>query len=566
VIELIAVGFVAGFLAGISPCILPVLPAVLFAGAAPPPGADPAAPAPRPGLRRPLAVIGGLVLSFSLLVLAGSEVLSLLHLPQDSLRDAGIALLALVGLGYLIPPLGALLERPFSRVRARRPGREAGGFVLGLALGLLYVPCAGPILAAITVIGATHRVGPTAVILTAAFAAGTAVPLLVVAVAGGQLAGRVSAIRRHAPRIRQAGGAVLVVLAVAIAVNALAGLQRDVPGYSGALQGSAKIRDELSGLTGAAHTSLAHCNPNATGLVNCGPAPNFTGITAWLNTPDGRPLSLRALHGKVVLVDFWTYSCVNCQRTLPHVEAWYRDYARDGFVVVGVHTPEFAFEHVVSNVRAQATSLGVRYPVAIDDDDATWNAYDNEYWPADYLVDASGDIRHVHFGEGDYSGTEQLIRQLLAAARPGRPLPAPTDVADKTPADEMSPETYVGYEQVQYLVPGNDVVANAPAVYHFPATLPLGGFALAGTWTERAEEATSGPGAELKLNFLAKDVYLVLGGRGTLDVSVDGRPTQAINVAGVPKLYTLFQAGSSTTGTLLLRASPGVQAYDFTFG
>ena len=565
-IELIAVGFVAGFLAGISPCILPVLPVVLFAGAAPPPGADPAGPAPRPGLRRPLAVIGGLVLSFSLLVLAGSEVLSLLHLPQDSLRDLGIALLALVGLGYLIPPLGALLERPFARVRARQPGREADGFVLGLALGLLYVPCAGPILAAITVIGATHRVGPTAVILTAAFAAGTAVPLLVVAIAGGQLAGRVLAIRRHAPRIRQVGGAVLVALAVAIAVDAFAGLQRDVPSYSDALQGSAKIRNELGGLTGAAHTPLAHCNSNATGLVNCGPAPNFTGITAWLNTPGGRPLSLRALRGKVVLVDFWTYSCINCQRTLPHVEAWYRDYARDGFVVVGVHTPEFAFEHVVSNVRAQAAALGVRYPVAIDDDYATWNAYDNEYWPADYLVDASGDVRHVHFGEGDYSGTEQLIRQLLAAARPGRPLPRPTDVPDKTPAGEMSPETYVGYEQVQYLVPGNDVVSNAPAVYHFPASLPLGGFALAGTWTERAEEATSGPGAELELNFLAKEVYLVLGGRGTVDVSVNGRRAQAIDVAGVPRLYTLFQAGSSTTGTLLLRASPGVQAYDFTFG
>jgi cytochrome c biogenesis protein CcdA/thiol-disulfide isomerase/thioredoxin len=566
VIELIAVGFVAGLLAGISPCILPVLPVVLFAGAAPPPGPDPAASAPQPGLRRPLAVIGGLVLSFSLLVLAGSEVLSLLHLPQDTLRDVGIALLALVGLGYLIPPLGALLERPFARVRGRRPGHEASGFVLGLALGLLYVPCAGPILAAITVIGATHRVGPTAVILTVAFAAGTAVPLLLVAVAGGQLAERISAIRRHAPRIRQVGGAVLVALAVAIAVDAFAGLERDVPSYSDALQGSAKIRKELGGLTGAAHTSLARCNSNATGLVNCGPAPNFTGITAWLNTPGGRPLSLRALRGKVVLVDFWTYSCINCQRTLPHVEAWYRDYAQDGFVVVGVHTPEFAFEHVVSNVRAQAAALGVRYPVAVDDDYATWNAYANEYWPADYLVDASGDVRHVHFGEGDYSGTEQLIRQLLAAARPGRPLPPPTDVPDQTPAGEMSPETYVGYEQVQYLVPGNDVVANAPAAYHFPASLPLGGFALAGTWTERAEEATSGPGAELELNFLAKEVYLVLGGQGTLDVSVNGRHTQTIEVAGTPRLYTLFQAGSSTTGTLLLHASPGVQAYDFTFG
>src|SRR5262249_25633312 len=151
-----------------------------------------------------------------------------------------------------------------------------------------------------------------------------------------------------------------------------------------ALQGSAKVRKQLGALTGAKQTSLTSCDSKATTLVNCGPAPDFRGITAWLNTPGDRPLSLRTLRGKVVLVDFWTYSCINCQRTLPHVEAWYRAYARDGFVVVGVHTPEFAFEHVVSNVRDQAAALGVRYPVAIDDGYATWNAYSNEYWPADY--------------------------------------------------------------------------------------------------------------------------------------------------------------------------------------
>ena len=552
-VELVVVGIVAGFLAGISPCILPVLPVVLVAGAT------------RASLARSLAVIGGLVLSFSIIVLAGSEILSLLHLPQDALRDAGIALLVVVGLGYLIPPLGRLIERPFARVGTRQPSGRAGGFLLGLAVGVVYVPCAGPVLAAIAVVGATHQVGLTAVILTAAFAVGTAVPLLAVAVAGGQLTSRIRAFRRQAPRIRRAGGAVLIAMAVVIATGVLAGLQRDIPGYTDALQGSATVRKQLNALTGVSHDPLSACNPYATALVNCGPAPDFAGVTAWLNTPGGKPLSISELRGKVVLVDFWTYSCINCQRALPHVEAWYQEFAKDGLVVVGVHTPEFAFEHVVSNVRAQAAALGVRYPVAIDDNYATWNAYDNEYWPADYLIDAQGNIRSVHFGEGGYSNTEQLIRQLLKAAHPAVSLPAPSDVPNKTPTGEMSPETYVGYEQLQYLDP-DDAVEGSPTVYHFPTTLPLGALGLAGTWTDNAEEATAGNGAELELGFLAQDVYLVLSGTGTLDVSIDGHHTQTVDVSGVPRLYTLFQAGSATQGTLQLHASPGIEAYDFTFG
>jgi cytochrome c biogenesis protein CcdA/thiol-disulfide isomerase/thioredoxin len=574
VVELVVVGIVAGLLAGISPCILPVLPVVLVAGATGAPGSSGSSPpanagtparTPRDLLARSLAVIGGLVLSFSIIVLAGSEILSLLHLPQDALRDAGIVLLIVVGLGYLIPPLGTLIERPFARVGTRQPSGQAGGFVLGLAVGVLYVPCAGPVLAAIAVVGATHRVGLTAIILTAAFAVGTAVPLLAVAAAGSQLTSRVGAIRRRAPQIRRAGGAVLIVFAVLIASDVLAGLQRDIPGYSTALQGSAKIRKQLNALTGTPHTSLSSCNSTATTLVNCGPAPNFTGITAWLNTPGGKPLSLRALRGKVVLVDFWTYSCINCQRSLPHIEAWYSEYAKDGLVVVGVHTPEFAFEHVVSNVRAQAAALGVRYPVAIDDNYATWNAYSNQYWPADYLIDAQGNVRSVHFGEGGYSTMGDLIRQLLQAARPHLSVPNPAGVPDKTPTGELSPETYVGYDELQYLDPP-EVVHDAPAAYRFPASLPLGALGLAGTWTDHAQEATAGTGAELELGFLAQDVYLVLGGTGTLDVSYDGHHTQTIDVGGTPRLYTLYQAGSTKTGTLLLHASPGVQAYDFTFG
>jgi cytochrome c biogenesis protein CcdA/thiol-disulfide isomerase/thioredoxin len=580
-IGLVLVGLVAGFLAGISPCILPVLPVVLVAGATGSgtgsgtstgtgtgtgtQGTSPERPRAA-GVARSVAVVLGLALSFCLLVLAGSEVISLLDLPQDSLRDAGIALLVLVGLGYLIPPLGALLERPFARVRARRPSGRGGGFVLGLALGVLYVPCAGPVLAAITVVGATHRVGLTAVFVTAAFGVGTAIPLLAVALAGGQLSLRVSALRRQAPKVRVAAGAVLIVMAVAIGANLFQGLQRDVPGYSTALQGSAKVRSQLNGLTGVAATSLTKCNSNATTLVDCGTAPAFRGITSWLNTPGGKPLTMSQLRGKVVLVDFWTYSCINCQRTLPHIEAWYRDYAKDGFVVVGVHTPEFAFEHVVSNVRTEAASFGVHYPVAVDDNYDTWNAYDNEYWPADYLIDAQGNVRHVHFGEGDYSNTEQLIRQLLTDAHPGVGLPPSTSVPNLTPTGEMNPETYVGYERLQYLVPSDNVTRDAPATYSFPKTLPLGGMGLSGTWTDHSQEATAGPGAELELGFLAKDIYLVLGGNGTVSVSINGRQTQAIKVAGVPRLYTLYQASSSGSGKLGLDVSPGVQAYDFTFG
>jgi cytochrome c biogenesis protein CcdA/thiol-disulfide isomerase/thioredoxin len=555
-VELVLIGIVAGFLAGISPCILPVLPVVLVAGATRPATG---------GLGRALSVIAGVVLSFSLLILAGSEIISLLHLPQDSLRDAGIALLGLVGLGYLFPRLGLLLERPFSRLGSRKPSGNAGGFVLGLALGVVYVPCAGPVLAAITVLGATHQVKLEVVLLTAAFAAGTAVPLLAAALAGGQLSGRIGALRRHAPQVRRIGGVVLVAMAVAIAFNVFAGLQRLLPGYSTALQGSKTVRKQLNTLTGAKATPLTKCDATATTLVNCGRAPAFAGIT-WLNTPGGKPLSLRSLHGKVVLVDFWTYSCINCQRTLPHVEAWYHKYAKDGFVVVGVHTPEFAFEHVVSNVKAQAAALGVQYPVAIDDNYGTWDAYHNEYWPADYLIDANGLVRHVHFGEGDYGNTEKLIRQLLVAAHPGMRLAGPTDVRDMTPTGEMSPETYLGYERLQDLVPGSSLVKNAAAHYHFPASLPLGGFALSGNWTDRAQEATAGANAQLKLAFLAHDVYLVLGGHGTVEVSLDGLHLQTIHVAGVPRLYTLYQTGVDKSGTLLLRASPGVRAYDFTFG
>ncbi len=566
-VGLIGIGFIAGMVAGISPCIVPVLPVILATGATATPEAAPGWWRAR---ARPIAVVAGLVVSFSLLILVGSEIISALHLPQDFLRDAGIALLIAVGLGYLVPPLATLLERPFMRIRSRQPNTGAGGFVIGLGLGLVFAPCAGPILAAITVVGATHRVGVTAVFLTLAFAIGAAVPLLVVGLAGSELTRRVRTLRERGPRLRQVSGVVLIAIALAIGLNAFAALQRDLPGYTDALQnhfeGSGTVRHELGGLTGNGGASLAQCPSNTVGLVNCGPAPAFASIATWFNTPGGRPLTLPSLRGKVVLVDFWTYSCINCQRALPHVEAWYRDYARDGLVVVGVHTPEFAFEHVISNVRAEAAQLGVRYPVAVDNDYGTWNAYDNQDWPAEYLIDADGDVRHIGLGEGDYGGTERLIRQLLAQATPGITLPRPTDVPNRTPTSATNQETYLGYARLEFLLPYNNVAQDTPASYKFPTSLPLGGLGLSGIWTDHAQEATAGTNAEIELGFQAHDVYLVLGGSGTLAVVVDGTRTETITVAGIPRLYTLLHSKESRSGVLVLKASPGIEAYDFTFG
>jgi cytochrome c biogenesis protein CcdA/thiol-disulfide isomerase/thioredoxin len=626
--ELVVIGFVAGIVAGISPCILPVLPVILVAGATTPtpapPVADPAALTPaaassgaarsgpgrssasgrgtgssiprRPSLAvpvpstsrwarwwgtraRPVSVVSGLVISFSVLILVGSEILSALDLPSDSLRDAGIALLIVLGLSFLFPPLATLIERPFAglvgRFGGRQPNGKAGGFVLGLGLGVLFVPCAGPILAAITVVGATHKVGFTAVVLTVAFGAGAAVPLLIVAFAGTALTLRVRALRHQSARVRQVSGVIVIIMALTIGFNTFNGLQTDVPGYTSTLQnkieGSSTVRQKLGALTGNSTTknghvaTLASCNSNATMLIDCGMAPMFKDITAWLNTPGDKPLTLAQLRGKVVLVDFWTYSCINCQRTLPHIESWYKKYAKDGLVVVGVETPEFAFEHVVSNVRSQAATLGVKYPVAVDDNYGTWDAYDNEYWPADYLLDAQGTVRHIHFGEGDYSGTESFIRQLLVDAHPGLKLPPPSDVPNKTPTGEESPETYVGYTEEQY-IENPSLARNVAKQYSLPSTLQLGSLALGGTWTEGSQEATSGAGAEMELGFLADDVYLVMGGKGTVQVSYNGKHIKTVNVAGVPKLYTLFNAGSTASGNLTLQVSPGVQAYDYTFG
>jgi cytochrome c biogenesis protein CcdA/thiol-disulfide isomerase/thioredoxin len=626
VITLILIGLLGGLVTGISPCILPVLPVIFAAGAAsalpddadggrrrdsvesPLPGmeagpggaGEPGEPAgggvmavPSTGSRpvdvatsrtgtasagggewrrrrRPFAVVGGLVLSFSVFTLVGSWLLSLLGLPQDALRWIGLVVLGVVGLGLIIPAVGDVLERPFTKVAGGRQHSEAGGFVLGLSLGLVFVPCAGPVLAAITVVSANHRFGLGAFALTAAFAVGIAVPLLIFALLGQRLAGRMHLVRSQAAVARRVIGAVLLLTALAIGLNLTDGLQRALPGYTNTLQTqietNASAKQALGSVTGNdAGGAIASCTAANPTLQQCGTAPPISGISQWLNTPAAKALSINGLRGKVVLVDFWTYSCINCQRTLPHLESWNRSYAKDGLTIIGVHTPEFAFEHVVSNVSQAANQLGVAYPIAIDNQYSTWNAYQNSYWPAEYLVDASGHVRHVDFGEGQYSQTEAFIRQLLTAADPNVVLPRATDVADTTPTEPTTPESYLGYQHLQNLV-GETVQENRMSSYQAPSVIPQDGYAYTGQWQIGSESSTAGQGASLVLDFQAKDVYLVLGGTGTIRVSVDGKQTRTVAISGEPKLYQLVGSSLPQQALLSLGVSPGVQAYDFTFG
>src|SRR6201998_1201421 len=435
-LSLALIGLLGGLITGISPCILPVLPVIFFSGTQSTGDGAVAVKAKREVLR-PYRVIGGLVLSFSLVTLVGSALLSLLHLPQDAIRWVALAALVAIGLGLIFPRFEQLLERPFSRIPQKQIATRADGFGLGLALGVLYVPCAGPVLAAIVVAGATANIGLPVVVLTVAFALGTAVPLLFFALAGQRVAQRVSAFRQRQRQIRVAAGGGTLLLAVALVFNLPAVLQRAVPDYTSSLQkklgDGQQIQQELGGIVNDQNKKLPTCTSGSAQLQNCGPAPDLKGINAWLNTPGDKPIDLKALRGKVVLIDFWAYSCINCQRAIPHVEGWYKAYQDHGFEVIGVHTPEYAFEKVTGNVKKGAADIGITYPIALDNSYSTWTNYRNKYWPAEYLIDASGVVRHVSFGEGDYDITEKLIRQLISTARPGVRLPPAVDAPATTP-------------------------------------------------------------------------------------------------------------------------------------
>ena len=539
---LLFIGFVAGVITAVSPCVLPVLPILLASGASG---------------RKPLRVIAGLVVSFSVFTLFATWILNKLGLPQDTLRNLAIAFLFVLAAILLVPQAALIVERPlavFSRFRPK--GAEGGGFLFGATLGLVFVPCAGPVLATVTVVAANNNVGLRAILLTLAYALGAAVPMVAIAFGGREAAAR---LRRHAQLVRRVSGAMIAAVAFGLVFHVDDHLATLTPGYTTFLQN--KVEDnstakrELAKVRGGGTALAARPHKSVGGLPDYGQAPTLHADGAWINSP---PLTLAQLRGKVVLVDFWTYSCINCLRTLPHLKAWYAAYHPKGLVIIGVHTPEFAFEHVTSNVRAAVKRLGIAYPVMQDNRYKTWDNYANQYWPAEYLIDKQGHVRHTNFGEGEYDQTEALIRRLL-----GDNGTHARRVADATPSGLLTPESYLGYARLTNYV-GANPVPNKFTNYTFPSSLPANTLAYDGSWRVGAQAITAGKNARLRLQFEASNVYIVLGGHGSVRSFVDGRPGRTIPV-NAERLYTV-RSGKPTDALLELRFSPGVQAYSFTFG
>ena len=573
-LSLALIGIAGGLITGISPCILPVLPVIFFSGGVqgarkvrvPAPDAAPV----RVRSSRPYLVVLGLVVSFSLFTLVGSLVLALLHLPQDFLVWAGTAVLVLIGIGLIVPKFQHILEKPFSFIPQSAVGTERGGFVLGIALGTVYVPCAGPVLAAITVAGSTGEIGPGTVVLTLAFSIGAAIPLLVFALAGRGIAERVKSFRRHERTIRAIGGVVMIALAAGLFFDIPGAVQRLIPDYTASIQSafaeSEGVKNlDLTGLVNSQNKDLSKCKEDSPVLESCGTAPSLEGIQQWFNTPHDKPLTIKGLKGKVVLIDFWAYSCINCQRSLPHIVNWYNAYKSLGLEVIGVHSPEYAFEKVPANVKDGAARFGIDYPVALDNKLATWTNYRNQYWPADYLIDAHGVVRQISLGEGEYATTESHIRQLLLDAHPNESLPAQTDVLDTTPvAGSITRETYLSLGEVKNFG-GTESYAPTTHSFDFPSPLAADSFALDGDWHLTFNGVTAPKGGRIRVNFHAAEVRIVAGGTGTVRYTFGGK-TFTQQIGGFPNSYQLQKTTGIEKGTVNVTVSPGVTVYSFAFG
>ncbi len=586
---LLGFAFLAGAGTALSPCVLPVLPALLASGGV-------------GGRRRPLGVVIGLTVTFTVVIVGVANVVDGVGLGSDPLRDVAVAVLLASGLALIVPGLADRLEARMSRIAALGPKSRGDGFRSGLlvggALGFVYTPCAGPILAAVISVSAAS--GRT-VAVAIAYSLGSAVVLLALTLGGRKLFDRVRAAGRG-PALQRTLGIVMIVTALAIVVgvdvdfdqyvaenipnvNLTAGLEKSKAVESRLPQVTGHTAKFVSGsktVTAPRNASQATLLGDAAKLKNLGQAPEFADTEDWFNTGVGghsnKPLTLSGLHGRVVLIDFWTYTCINCIRTLPYLKAWDAAYRKDGLTIVGVETPEFAFEHEASNVKDAIDQFGLRYPVVQDNEMGTWNAYGNEYWPADYLIDAKGDVRYATAGEGDYSQTETAIRALLAEAGANvGGMAHPTDVV--TPSEVATPETYLGTNRAQGWRNGPKSGLHDYGT-KVPSELALNEFDYSGTWNIEGQPATAVSEAGIDMEFEAKNVYLVLSSEGEkprqVQVLLDGKPIPnklagadvhngALTVTN-QRLYSLVSLPGDAQHRLSLRLAPGVAGYAFTFG
>jgi cytochrome c biogenesis protein CcdA/thiol-disulfide isomerase/thioredoxin len=560
-ILLVVFAFLAGVITILSPCILPILPILLANSAI-------------TGKRRPLGIVVGFVSSFTFFTLFLSSLVQWLGFGAETLRWTAIVIIGFFGLTLLISQLETLFDQAVTGLSKFAPTQPKEGFVggvlMGISLGLVWTPCVGPILAAVISLALSGTVTGSALVITLAYALGTSLPMLGILL-GGQKIWSSPQLLRRTPLIRKVFGVVMVGVALGMWLQLDRRFQTWVltafPNYG---VGLTRI-EELPLIRSA----LDRFQPDDSETKPGAPmnelledafyraAPDFVGGTQWLNS---EPLSLDTnLKGKVVLVDFWTYTCINCIRTFPYLKKWYETYSDGEFVIVGVHAPEFEFEKKTENVIQAAKDFGLTYPIVQDNEFAIWRAYRNQYWPAHYLIDKRGKIRYTHFGEGQYVETENKIRELLGE-------PALQETEPAVPISRMqTPETYLGYQRAASYAPGLDIQLDQPKLYQHTPTLPPDGVSLSGSWEITPEYLNASQDhAELKLNFQAKTVYLVLEkhaeSSGRVEVLLDGKPLPAISVT-TPQAYTLVELpDAETRHELTLRFAAGVQAFAFTFG
>jgi cytochrome c biogenesis protein CcdA/thiol-disulfide isomerase/thioredoxin len=576
---LILLAYLGGILTILSPCILPVLPFVF-------------ARSDQPFVRSGLPLLAGMALTFAIVATLAAVGGGWAVQANAIGRWIALALLALFALTLIFPALSDRLTRPLVALGSRlteKTGAQRGigtSLLLGVATGLLWAPCAGPILGIIFTTAALKGASASTTLLLLAYALGAATSLAVALLAGNRIFTRMKRSLGAGEWIKKGLGIAVLIGVAAIA----AGLDTRVLARLSTAQ-TTSVETSLARILGI--QDMEQTTTAATGkggeliLPVEGELPPLTGIGPWINSP---PLTREELRGKVVVIDFWTYSCINCLRSIPYVRAWYDRYKDDGLVVIGVHAPEFAFEREFDNVKRAVADLGITYPVALDNDWHLWRALHNNYWPAHDFIDAQGRVRYHHFGEGGYDESERVIRQLLTEA--GHPPSAQMAGATATRAAEMgadfseirSPETYIGYARAdRFVSPGGEAKDQAKT-YSIPATLELNQWALGGRWTVAPQAATAlSRGAKIAFRFHARDLHLVLGPAAggepvRFRVTIDGKAPGAdaggdIDSGGngtvtEERLYQLVrQKGDVKDRTFEITfIDPGVRAFSFTFG
>ncbi|WP_193559531.1 MULTISPECIES: cytochrome c biogenesis protein DipZ [Rhizobium/Agrobacterium group] len=579
----LVIAYLGGALTILSPCILPILPFVF-------------ARAGQPFLRSTLPLLAGMAATFcavaTLAAVGGSWAIS----ANEYGRFGALALLAVFGVALVSPHAASIITRPVVDLGNRlanaagKPGAMpavAGSLTLGIATGLLWAPCAGPILGLVLTGAALKGANLETSLLLAAYAAGAVTSLAVAILVGGKVFAAMKRSLGFSERIRQVLGAAVLAGVAVIALGLDTGFLAQIS-YASTASFEQQVLNRLH-TTKAPEVATAAADGAATARSSLpieGKAPSLDGAVEWLNS---QPLTREQLHGKVVLVDFWTYSCINCIRTIPYVRAWAEKYRDQGLVVIGVHAPEFAFEKKIDNVRQAVAGFRIDYPVAIDNDYRIWRAFDNSYWPAHYLIDAKGQIRYHHFGEGDYRQTEEAIQDLLREAGSSASATAPVNplaTGAEAGADIghiRSGETYVGYRQARNFASNEAMRTDMPRDYSV-TTLALNEWGLSGSWTVGAEAAAlDAADGGITYRFNARDLHLVLGPDAAgkpvrFQVTIDGHPpgedhgadtdAEGNGTVTSTRLYQLVrQSGTVEARTFAIRfLDPGVQAYAFTFG